>query len=263
MDTGLGQRAALVCGATGGLGLACARALASEGARVAILGRRGDVARREAAELLSVGAPAAIGLDGDLRDPSMPGRVVEAVRDEFGRLDILVLSFGGPAPVTALASSDEEMEAALELILFPALRFIRLVATEMQQRGWGRIIAIGSSGVIEPIPGLATSNTARAALAALLKTLAGEVAASGVTVNMVLPGRLATERVRQLDEHRAAQENVSVEEAAARTISRIPAGRYGDPMELGRVVAFLASDAASFVTGSLVRVDGGMIAAVG
>lgn len=248
-------RRALVCASTSGLGLACAQALAGDGARVAIVGRRGDLAREEAARL----GPDAIGLEADLTSSDATQRIIDAVREAFGGIDVLVLNSGGPPPGTALQTSDEELELALAMILKPALRTIRAIVPEMQARGWGRVVAIGSSGVEQPIRGLAASNAARAGLAALLKTLASEVAADGVTVNTVLPGRLRTERVQALDRHRAEQQGISIEEAAQETIANIPVGRYGDPMELGRVVSFLASDAASYVTGCLVRVDGGMI----
>lgn len=253
MDLGIAGRTALVCASTSGLGLAVARALAVEGARTVLCGRRGDVARREAAAL-----PTAHGIGADLSDEAAAEALVTEAVDVFGPVEILVLNSGGPPPGPAAEQTCESLRSALDRLLLTQYELIRLCLPGMRAAGWGRILAVGSSGVAEPIPGLAQSNTGRAALAALLKTLAGELAASGITVNMLLPGRIATDRVAALDRQRAEQAGQSVERERAASEATIPLGRYGTPSEFGAAAAFLASDAASYVTGVQLRVDGGL-----
>jgi 3-oxoacyl-[acyl-carrier protein] reductase len=254
MDLGLSGRVALVCASTSGLGLAIARTLAAEGAHVVISGRRGDVAEREAAAL-----PSAHGIGVDLTGPGAAAMLVEQTERRFGPVDVLVLNSGGPPAGGALDQTRESLQAAVERLLLPQQELISLVVPGMVGRGWGRVVAVGSSGVVEPLPGLAASNAGRGALAGLLKTLAGEVAADGVTVNMVLPGRFDTDRVRELDEGRAQREGHTLEEVQAASRAAIPARRYGEPREFAAVAAFLCSDQASYVTGTQVRVDGGMV----
>ncbi|GGO91844.1 SDR family oxidoreductase [Wenjunlia tyrosinilytica] len=255
MDLGIEGRTALVAAATGGLGLATAAALAAEGARVVLFGR--DEERAAAA---AAGLPAAVGLTADLTDPDAPRRVVQACESRYGPVDILVLNSGGPPMAAATETTEEQLAAAHELLLLSAHRLLTLVLPGMRRRGWGRVVAIGSSGVEEPLPGLALSNTYRAGLAGLLKTVAGEVAADGVTVNLLLPGRIATQRVASLDRAAAARTGRTPEEVAAASRGKIPAGRYGRPEEFAAVAAFLCGEPASFVTGSRIRVDGGLIA---
>ncbi len=254
MDLGIRGRVALVCASTSGLGLGVARSLAAEGARVVLTGRRADLLERLAAEL-----PEAIGAPGDLTEPETPRRLVAAAEERFGPVDILVLNSGGPPPGDAADQTRESLLAAVGQLLLPQQELIRLVLPGMRERRWGRILAIGSSGVAAPIPGLAASNTGRAALAGLLKTLAGEVARDGVTVNMLLPGRIATDRVAALDAARAARAGRSVAEVEAESKAAIPAGRYGTPEEFGAVGAFLCGEPAAYVTGCQIRVDGGLV----
>lgn len=253
MDTGLAGRTVLVPGSTAGLGLACARAFAGEGARVVLAGRRGDRARAEAAALGS-----AVGVELDLAEEDAPDRLVRHATDAFGPVDVLVLNSGGPPAGTASDATPEEIDAALHTLLLQQVRLVRLVLPGMRERGWGRIVAIGSGGIQQPIEGLALSNTARAALAGYLKTLAAEVAGSGVTVNMVLPGRIDTDRITELDEGRARRSGSSPEDVRRTSEAAIPAGRYGTPDEFAAAVVFLASAPASYVTGEQLRVDGGM-----
>lgn len=255
MDLGIRNRTAIVCASTAGLGLASARALSDEGANVVLLGRRGDVAQAEAAKL-----PSAIGLAGDVTDPATPERVVAAAVAGFGQVDILVWNSGGPSLGRMIEQSLDDVDAALDLLVRPFVRFTELLLPGMRERGWGRVLAIGSSGVQQPIPNLALSNLARPAVAGICKTLANEVSGDGVTVNMVLPGRIATDRLTEHERARAEIEGVSVSEIRKRSQSAIPAGRFGEPGEFGQVVAFLCGEPAAYITGSQIRVDGGVIA---
>lgn len=254
METTLQGRTAVVPGSSAGLGLAVARALAAEGANVVMAARRGDVVRAEAERL-----PSALGLEMDLGDPGAPAELVREAEARFGQVDIVVLNSGGPPPGSATEVTDEQLTAAVHQLLLQHQRLVAAVLPGMRQRGWGRVTAIGSSGVQQPIERLALSNIGRAGLAAYLKSLASEVAADGVTVNMVLPGRIDTERVASLDRAAGERAGVSADEARARSEAAIPAGRYGTPEEFAAVVAFLASPAASYVTGEQIRCDGGMV----
>jgi 3-oxoacyl-[acyl-carrier protein] reductase len=256
MDTGLQGRTAIVPGSSSGLGLAVARALAGEGANVVLVGRRGELVQKEAAKL-----PSAVGVEADLADPDVPARLVAEAEQRFGPVDVLVLNGGGPPPGLAADFTPEQFATAVDLLVQPHLRLVAGVLPGMRERGFGRIVAVGSSGVQQPIDGLVASNAARAALAGYLKTLAGEVAADGVTVNMVLPGRIDTDRVAVLDRAVAERSGTTPDQQRARAEATIPAGRYGTPDEFAAVVTFLASAAASYVTGEQVRCDGGMIRA--
>ncbi len=254
MDLGLRGRVALVLGSTAGLGRASALALADEGARVVVVGRREGLVRELAGSL-----PAAHGIVADLGEEGVVDRLVSETEAAFGPVDVLVLNGGGPPPGTADDFTPEQAQAAVDLLLLRHVALVSAVVPGMRERGFGRVLAVGSSGVQQPIPALTSSNVGRAALAAYLKTLAGAVAADGVTVNMVLPGRIATDRLASLDQSAAERSGRSLEETRAASQGAIPAGRYGDPAEFGAVVAFLASTAASYVTGEQVRVDGGLV----
>jgi 3-oxoacyl-[acyl-carrier protein] reductase len=256
MDIGLKGRTAVVPGASSGLGLAVARALAAEGANVVLGGRRGDLVRGEAAKL-----PSAVGVEIDLTDPGATDALVGAALDHFGPIDVLVLNGGGPPPGPAVDFTPEQLADAVALLVQPHQRLVRSVLPGMRGRGFGRIVAIGSSGVQAPLERLVASNAARAALAGYLKTLATEVAADGVTVNMVLPGRIATDRTTSLDKAAAERAGTTPDEARARSEATIPAGRYGTPEEFAAVVTFLAGAAASYVTGEQIRCDGGLVRA--
>lgn len=254
MDLGLRGRTALVAASTSGLGLAIARGLADEGADVVVSGRRGALAGELAAAL-----PSAVGVGADLTDAGSARLLVDAAVDRFGAVDVLILNSGGPPSGVATEVTRESLVAALETLLLRQIELVSLVLPGMRERGWGRIVAVGSSSVREPMPDLALSNIARASLAAYLKTLSHEVGSSGVTVNMVLPGRIDTDRVRALDASRARRGGTSTEQARARSIARIPVGRYGEPAEFAAVVTFLCSAQASYVTGEQVRCDGGLV----
>jgi 3-oxoacyl-[acyl-carrier protein] reductase len=258
-------RHALVLGGTSGLGRASAAALLAAGSHVTITGR--DPARTAAAaaelgaELRSErGAEtrgAVSGLALDLADAASVAALCAAAPG-LG-ISQLVLNSGGPKPSTALQLAAADARSALEFLLFAQLEIVGAVLPGMLDAGWGRIVAIGSSGVQQPIPNLALSNMGRAALAAYLKSLAGDVAARGVTVNMVLPGRIATDRVATMDAAVAENSGRSVDAVRAASQARIPLGRYGRAEELGGAVAFLCSPGASYITGEQLRVDGGLV----
>ncbi|WP_138468758.1 SDR family oxidoreductase [Poseidonocella sp. HB161398] len=254
MDFGLSGKTALVLGASRGLGAACARELALEGVTVYAAARNTAAIAGWAADL-PAGQVVPVALD--LSDPAQ----VAAVSAEMAQtgIDILIANCGGPKAGPATGQSTAAWQAAWEAMALPVMAIADALLPGMCARGFGRIITIGSSGIVSPIPGLALSNGIRGALAGWSKTLAGEVAAQGVTVNMVLPGRIGTDRVAELDAGRAAKTGQSVEEVAAASRATIPAGRYGDPAEFAAVAAFLASARASYVTGSMIRVDGGML----
>jgi 3-oxoacyl-[acyl-carrier protein] reductase len=251
MDLGLTDRRVLVGGASRGLGAAIALALAGEGARVAAAARPSDDL---AALADSIGA---IEVPVDMATAEGPSSAVTRATDALGGLDGLVVNSGGP-PVGTFDQIDEAAwQRAIDGTLHSAMRLIRAALPALAQGRDPSILIILSSSVREPVPGLVTSNVLRPALNGLVKTLVGEIAP--IRINGIAPGRFDTERVRSLDGDRAAATGTSVEEVQAATRSRIPLGRYGDAAELGRVAAFLLSPAASYVNGTVVPVDGGMI----
>lgn len=256
MDLELRGRTALVCASTSGLGRGIAEALSAEGARVVISGRR-----RELAEEISRDLPGSVAVACDFTADDAARRLAEDSRSALGaEIDILVLNGPGPKPGPAAGLAVGDMRTAIESLLVFQQSLVESLLPGMRERRWGRILSIGSSGVLEPIPNLVLSNIGRSALAAYLKTLAGEVARDGVTVNMLLPGRIDTDRVRSLDAARSEREGRDPAEIAAESASAIPAGRYGSPEEFGAIGAFLCSERAAYLTGSAIRCDGGMSA---
>lgn len=261
MDLGLHGKTALVLGASRGLGAAVARALALEGATVLAAARSlGDIEAWRAALAPDVAARV-LPVRADMADLAS----VEALARfalERGAVDILVNNGGGPPPGGAADATLDQWTANFQAMAAHLFHLSALVLPGMRSRGWGRIITIASSGVEQPIPNLALSNGIRAAVVGWSKTLAGEVAADGVTVNIVMPGRIHTDRVDQLDASAAGRQGKPVEAVKAASIATIPAARYGRPEEFADVVAFLASERAGYVTGSRVRVDGGLIRSI-
>lgn len=255
MDIGLRDKTAVVLGSTSGIGLAVARTLHAEGASVALCGRQGARARAEAEAL----GPRAMGVEVDLAEGGAPEVVVEAARQHFGRIDIVVLNSGAPPGADAAGFTEEQLRAALDQLLLAQRRLVELTLPDMRATAWGRIVGIGSSGIQRPIPHLALSNIARAGLAAYLKSLAAVVARDGVTVNMVLPGRIASSGANARDEARAQRAGVSMDEMRSRYATTIPAARYGTPEEFAQVAAFLCGTPASYVTGEQIRCDGGYV----
>ncbi|MFC9231390.1 SDR family oxidoreductase [Streptomyces decoyicus] len=248
MDLGLTDRTYVVTGATRGLGFATARELVAEGANVVITGRTEESAAAAAAPL----GARALGVAADNADPDAPDRLVAAARERFGRLDGVLISVGGPPPGTAADNTDEQWRAAFESVFLGAVRLARTAAAELAEGGVIGFVLSGS--VHEPIPGLTVSNGLRPGLAGFAKSLANEVGPRGIRVLGVLPGRIATDRMTQLDALSGDPEG-----SRARNSASIPLGRYGKPEEFGRVAAFLLSPAASYVTGVMVPVDGGAL----
>ena len=261
MDLGLRGRTALVLGGGGGLGRAIAKALAREGARVAI----GDIdAAGLEATLREVEATGSEGLppQWDLADLALIDTRAAAVESRLGPVDVLVNNTGGPPPTPASGQDPSLWSRSFRSTVLSVIAITDRGLPGMRERRWGRGVTRHSSGVVAPIPNLGISNALRLSLVGWSKTLAREVARDGITANIVLPGRIATDRIRFLDEAKAEREGRSVEEVAAESTSSIPVGRYGRPEEYGDVVAFLASERASYITGSVIRVDGGLIASV-
>lgn len=246
MDLGLDNRVYLLTGASRGLGYATARALVDDGARVVISARDGD---RVASAAAALGAGRAHGVPADLADPAAPRRLVEAAHERYGRLDGALVSVGGPPPATAAGASDEQWRAAFDTVFLGAVRLARTVAPELD--AGGAIAMVLSSSARSPIPGLGISNGLRPGLAMVVKDMADEYGPRGVRLLGLLPGRIATDRIVELDAGDAG--------AAAAARAAIPLGRYGTPEEFGRTAAFLLSPAASYLTGSLVAVDGGAL----
>ena len=254
MDLGLGGARALIGGGSGGLGGAIAETLGAEGARIGLIGRPGEKLEAAAARLGGLAVPA------DLSTPDGPAVAVETAVAAFGGLDLLVVNSGGP-PLGRFDELDEATwQVAIDGTLWSAIRLLRAALPHLRAGREPAILVVLSSSVREPIPGLTTSNLIRPGLAGLIKSMVEEIVP--VRINGLATGRFATERIAQLDAARAASTNVAVEEIQRRTIDRIPLGRYGEPLEFGRVAAFLLSPAASYVTGAIVPVDGGMIRAL-
>lgn len=259
MDLGLRGRTAVVGGATSGLGRASADALAAEGCNLLIWSRRADALADVAGQLQAThGVEVAhVAADATRSDAA---ETVAAAAERIGPVDIVVLNAGGPPTVDPTATDRAGWERAFQLLAATPIELATRLLPGMRERGWGRVLAILSSGVRQPIPELVYSNAGRSALAAWLKTAARTVAAEGITVNGVMPGRIATPRIHELDSARAEREGTTEDEIRAAHLATLPAGRYGEPAELGALVAFLASERASYITGQLVAVDGGLIA---
>lgn len=254
MDLGIAGRTALVCASTAGLGRATGEALAAEGVRVVFSGRRQDLAAEIAATY-----DGCVGLAADLTSPQGGRALVAAATDAVGPLDMIVLNGPGPRPGPATDVDADGLDAAFASLVETHVAIVAAVLPGMRERRWGRILGIGSSGVASPIPDLALSNIGRAAFAAYMKSLATEVAPDGVTVNLVLPGRIATDRVAALDQRRADSSGRTVDDVRAESEASIPAARYGRAQEFGSVAAFLCSESAGYVTGVAVRCDGGLV----
>jgi 3-oxoacyl-[acyl-carrier protein] reductase len=262
MDLGLRGRTALVGGASAGLGRASAERLAGEGCRLALWSRGGEGLERAAEEIRRTYSVEVVTIAGDAAEPETAARVAAEATRALGQVDILVLNAGGPPTSDATQTDAAEWRRSFQLLAITPIELATLLLPGMRERGWGRIVAIMSSGVRQPSPELGYSSAGRSALQAWLKTIAPEVIANGVTVNGVLPGRLDTARVASLDRARAERAGTTPEEVRTKLEASIPAGRYGAPDELGAYVAWLCSDPARYQTGTFVPIDGGMLRAL-
>lgn len=246
MDLELAGKTALVLGASKGLGRAIADSLAAEGAKVFTVARSGEAGAEH--------------IIADLDDPAAPQAILAALAEAGAAVDILVLNSGGPPMGAAASTGPDDFAAVMGRMFNSQLTLAQALLPGMRERGFGRILAVASTSLVTPIPGLVLSNAVRAMLASWCKTLAAEVAADGVTVNLLLPGQIATDRLTSLHAGMAAAQGLAAEQVTARSVAAIPAGRLGRPQEFGDIAAFLASPRAAFITGSAIKVDGGQTA---
>lgn len=262
MDFQLKNKVMLIAGASKGLGYAVAHALAQEGATVSISSRDEAAIASAASRIERDTGSKVFAMSADVKSAEAIQKWIGATADRFGGIDGLMTNSGGPPAGLAISFDDQAWQEAAELLLFSTIRMVRAAVPSMKSRGGGAILVSTSSSVKEPVQNLGLSTVLRASVSALAKTLAIELAPSKIRVNQIIPGRIDTDRVRHLDEVNAQKQGVSVEEAKARAVAAIPMARYGEGPEFGRVGAFLLSDAASYMTGATVQVDGGLIKSV-
>jgi 3-oxoacyl-[acyl-carrier protein] reductase len=253
MDLGINGRVAIVCASSKGIGRAAAMALGREGVRLALCSRDAAVLEATAAAIRSQTSVDVIAVPADLRHAADINHVVEQTLTRYGRLDILVTNTGGPPAGRFDAHDDAAWQAAFETLLLSVVRLVRLAVPEMRKEHWGRIVAVTSTAVKQPIANLILSNALRAGVTGLCKTLSSELAADGITVNTVAPGRILTDRLTSIYK---GDETTTREQAA----KGVPAGRVGEPADMGNAIAYLCSEPAGYITGTTVQIDGGLIA---
>ena len=259
MHLGLTGKVAMVAGASRGLGFAVARALAKEGVQVSISSRNPDAIAAAGAKIEQETGQKMLAMPVDVRSAEDIVRWHQATVDQFGGLDLLYPNSGGPPPGPTLKFDDAAWQNAFELLLLSAIRMIRLVVPSMAARGGGAIVLPTSTAVKEPIQNLSLSTVMRTSVSALSKTLALELAPQKIRVNQLIPGRMHTDRVEEIDAENSKRAGISVEEQRKRIWATIPLGRYGDPDGFAAAAVFLFSDAASYITGASLQVDGGLL----
>jgi len=262
MDLGIACKKALVMSSSRGLGEGIARALAAEGVEVLLTGRAEDRLRKLAEEITAAGGGHASYVVADLADPACVETLVAAVEATLGGADILVANTGGPPPGRMADAPLEGLSGQFDTMVSRVVTLAARLVPHMQAQGWGRIVTVGSSGVIQPIPNLGLSNLMRSALVGWSKSMANDLAGDGITVNMLIPGRIHTARTDELDAAAAKRTGKTVDQISAASRATIPTGRYGKVAEFAATAAFLCSAPAGYVTGSLIRCDGGMIRSV-
>ena len=262
MQLGLEGRVAMVAGASRGLGFAVARALAAEGALVSMSSRDAEAISVAAQRIQKDTGGTVLAVACDVQSAKDIAHWHQATLDRFEGIDLLYTNSGGPPPGATLSFDDAAWQRAFELLLMSAVRMIRLAVPSMAMRGGGAIVLPTSSSIKEPIANLALSNILRGAVSSLAKTLAIELASKKVRVNQLVPGRVDTDRLRELDEANSKRAGISIEEQQQKMAATIPLGRYGDASEFAAAAVFLLSDAASYITGATLQVDGGMIRSV-
>jgi 3-oxoacyl-[acyl-carrier protein] reductase len=259
MDLGLRGKRALVMGASKGLGRSIADSLAAEGAALVVSGRDAPSLDRAARELAAAGATAAHGIAADVASAADMDRLAEEAVRLLGGVDILVLNHGGPPPGSALEITEAQLADWFPRIVLHPIRIAMRLLPGMRERKWGRILTVGSTGMVQPIPNLALSNILRAAIVGWNKSLSAEVAAEGITCNILAPGAILTDRQLETQGSLARKRGITVEQQIAERATQIPAGRLGTKEEFGPMAAFLASDHGAYVTGNIIRIDGGIV----
>jgi len=262
MNFHLTGKKALLLASSQGLGLGIAAKLCEEGADVMISGRDEQKLNKASASLNGAGPGSCRYCVADLSKRDASHILFDSAVNTFGTLDILVNNVGGPPPGSVEDQDLETWRNQFEIMVIRLIELTNLSLAGMREKQWGRILTVASSSVVQPIPGLSVSNTIRSAIVGWNKSLANEIAGDGITANILAPGRIATERVRQIDALRAEKEHISVAEVRERSMASIPVGRYGTVEEFGAVGAFLVSEQASYITGTVIRCDGGLVRSV-
>jgi 3-oxoacyl-[acyl-carrier protein] reductase len=262
MNLGLTNKVAMVAGASRGLGFAVARGLAEEGVQVSIASRDAAAVAAAGKKIEEETGARVLAVAADVSSAQAIEQWHQKTMDRFGGIDLLFTNSGGPPPGATLSFDDAAWQKAFDLLLMSAVRMVRLAVPSMAGRGGGSIVLPTSSSVKEPIANLALSNIMRASVAAMAKTLAIELAGQKIRVNHLIPGRISTDRLRELDEGNSKRQGISVEEQQKRMMQTIPMGRYGDPKEFANAAVFLLSDAASYITGATLQADGGSMRSV-